>query len=167
MGCFVLRNESIHHIQCGFWNRVVTGNHDYRYLWLEALYFSCNLMTIHLGHVVVNDHGSNRADCRNSSALSGGGGGEHLVSTSFEQCFLVTQHAIIIVDAQNRFGSRIIEHPYNPQTLQNSRRCAPAKAGQNCTLFATVVVQVDAERPNTMRAVIDPSVLRSPRVGAL
>lgn len=32
MGCFVLRNESIHHIQCGFWNRVVTGNHDYRYL---------------------------------------------------------------------------------------------------------------------------------------
>jgi hypothetical protein len=30
---------------------------------------------------------------------------------------------------------------------RDNRRYAPAEAGQICTLFATVVVQVDAERP--------------------
>jgi hypothetical protein len=50
----------------GFRNCVITGNHDYWYLWLEAFYFGRDLMTIHLGHVVIDDHGSNRADCRNS-----------------------------------------------------------------------------------------------------
>jgi len=39
-----------------FRNLVFTGNHDYWNLWLEALYFGGNLMPIHLGHVVVNDH---------------------------------------------------------------------------------------------------------------
>ena len=55
-----------------FWNCVITGNHDYWYLWLEAPYFGRNLMTI-LGHVIVDDHGSKGADYRNSCALSGGG----------------------------------------------------------------------------------------------
>jgi hypothetical protein len=45
-----LENESIGHIQCGFRNCVITGNHDYWYLWLEAFYFGRYLMTIHLGH---------------------------------------------------------------------------------------------------------------------
>jgi hypothetical protein len=87
-------------------------------LWLEAFYFGRNLMTIHLGHVVVDDYGCNRADCRNSYPLPGGGGSEHLISTSFEQRFLVTQHAVIIVDAQNRFASGAIEHPYDLPTLR-------------------------------------------------
>jgi hypothetical protein len=31
---------------------------------------------------------------------------------------LVTQHAVIIVDAQNRFASGAIEHPYDLPTLR-------------------------------------------------
>src|ERR1035441_1072917 len=65
VGRFILRNESIHHVQCGFWNRVVTGKHHYWHLWLEALYFGRKLKTIHFRHVVVDDHGSNLADYRN------------------------------------------------------------------------------------------------------
>jgi|HubBroStandDraft_5_1064220.scaffolds.fasta_scaffold27391_6 hypothetical protein len=32
VGPFTLRNEGVHHIQCGFWNRAVTGKQHYRYL---------------------------------------------------------------------------------------------------------------------------------------
>jgi hypothetical protein len=39
-----LETEASTTLQCGLWNRVVTGKQHYRYLWLEALYFNRNLM---------------------------------------------------------------------------------------------------------------------------
>jgi hypothetical protein len=74
--------------------------------------------------------------------LPGGGGSKDRKSTSFEQRSLVTQHAVIVVNAQNRFAGWVIGH-HLVSPHRDDRRCAPAKAGQICTLFATVVVQVD------------------------
>jgi len=110
--CIALGNEGIHNLQRVFWNLVVTGNHDYWHSWPEALYFGGNLMPIHLGHVVVDDHGSKRADRRNLQAVSSGGGSEHRISTSFEQRSLVTQNTVIIVDAQNCLGCWVIGHNF-------------------------------------------------------
>jgi hypothetical protein len=57
-GSFILGDEGSHPIQDKFWNPVVTGNHNDWNLWLELLYFVRDLMPVHLGHVVVDDHGS-------------------------------------------------------------------------------------------------------------
>jgi len=44
---------------------------------------------------------------------------------SGKQRFLVTQHAVIIVDAQNRFAPGVIEHPYDlPTPVLWSPMCA-------------------------------------------
>jgi hypothetical protein len=40
-------------------------DHNNWNLWLETLYFAREHMPVHLGHVVVDDHRSNRADCGN------------------------------------------------------------------------------------------------------
>jgi hypothetical protein len=83
-----------------------------------------------------------------------------LISTSLEQRLLITEHAVIIVDAQNRSLSGVIEHPYHLPThspmIDDLRRPRLVKFAH----FATVVEHVDAERPNKMRApVVAPSVL--------
>jgi hypothetical protein len=53
---------------------------------------------------------------------------------SFEQRLLVTQHAVIIVDAQNRSASAVIKHPYDLPTptamIDDVRRPRLVKFGQ-------------------------------------
>ncbi len=106
--CFVLGNEGIHNSQCVFRNPFVAGNHDDWKMWPQALYFGRNLMPIHFRHVVVEGHGSNCARYRNFHALSGEGSCNHIKSTSFQQRSLVTQHAVIVVDAENCFACWVI-----------------------------------------------------------
>ena len=93
-----------------FWNYVIAGNHDDWDLRPEPFYFYRDLMPVHLGHLVIEDHGSDRAGCRNLQALPRGGGSEYFIATSFEQCSMVTQYGVIIVDAQNRFATWSIGH---------------------------------------------------------
>ena len=67
---FIFGNEGIDHLQYVFRYIVFTGNHDDRKLWLNALYFCCNLMPIHIRHVVVNNHGGHSGGRRNLYAVS-------------------------------------------------------------------------------------------------
>jgi hypothetical protein len=141
-GCFVLRNEGIDHLQCVFWDLIVAGNHNDWKLRPDALYFGRKLMSIHLGHVVVDDHGGNAAGYGNLQTVSSGGNSEYRISTPFEQRSMKTQHAVIIVDTQNYSGCCMIGH--NLVSPQNDdRRYALTEADQICTLFATTVAQVD------------------------
>jgi hypothetical protein len=109
-GCFVLGNKRIDHLQCVFCNPLVARKHDDWRMWPEAPYLGGNLMPIHLGHVVIDDHRSQHARCRNLYALSSGGSREHAESPSLKQSPLVTQYAVIVVDTQNRFARWVIGH---------------------------------------------------------
>jgi hypothetical protein len=83
--------------------------------------------------------------------LSGGGGSKHLVSTPFEQRFLITQHAVIVVDAQDRSLSAVIEHRdlFTPTAMiTDVRRPRLVKFAHSSRQFAEHVDLADLQSKN-------------------
>src|SRR5271163_3593760 len=62
-GCLALGNEGIDDIHYVTWYLLLAGDHDDLSIWPKALYLQRDLMPIDLGHMVVDDHGSNSAVC--------------------------------------------------------------------------------------------------------
>jgi hypothetical protein len=117
VGGFVLGNKRIHHIIRVLWNLILAGKHDDWSFRPEALHLGGNVMPIHLGHAVVDDYRSKSASGCDLQALSSGGGSEHRKSTPLKQSSLVTQDAVIVVDAQNGSAPWIIGYHLELPTL--------------------------------------------------
>jgi hypothetical protein len=67
----------------------------------HAFYFESNLVSVHPGHLVVEEHCIALAHSHKSESLLGRRCRENCLSRPFEQRFLVAEDRFIIIDAQN------------------------------------------------------------------